>query len=208
MAMAPDELAATLDVSRETLQHLQQYADLLRKWQRAINLVAGQTLDDLWRRHFLDSGQLKFFLPPGIRSIADIGSGAGFPGLVLAILGVPEVHLIESDSRKCLFLAEAAREVGLEPGRNPVIHNVRAERLTNLRVDAVTSRACARLDVLLGYSLPLVRAGGACLLLKGAKVEEELTDAAKSWHMEVERFASLSDPSGTILRISKLAPAG
>jgi len=206
MVMAPEEFAATLNVSRETLQRLQRYADLLRKWQKALNLVANRSLDDLWRRHFLDSGQLLAHLPPTISGIADIGSGAGFPGLVLAIMGSTQVHLIESDSRKCLFLAEAARAAGLEPGRNPIIHNSRVETLTDLRVGVATSRACANLTTLLGYCLPLLAPGGICLLLKGAKVEEELTDAAKSWHMDVQRFASLSDPSGTILRISKLAP--
>lgn len=206
--MGPEEFAATLNVSRETLQRLERYADLLRKWQKAINLVANQSLDDLWRRHFLDSGQLVAHLTPGARGAADIGSGAGFPGLVLAIMGMPQVHLIESDSRKCLFLAEAARAAGLEPGRNPKIHNARVETLTDLRVDVAVSRACAGLPTLLGYCLPLLAPDGICLLLKGAKVGEELTDAAKSWHMDVKRFASLSDSSGTILRISKLAPRG
>lgn len=206
--MTPNELAATLNVSRETLQRLERYADLLRKWQMRINLVAHQSLDDLWRRHILDSGQLKSLLPSDARNIADVGSGGGFPGLVLAILGVPGVHLIESDSRKCVFLAEAARAAGLEPGRNPIIHNTRVEALAGLKVDAVTSRACARLTGLLGYCHPLMAGGGVCLLLKGAKVDEELTEAVKSWHMDIERFASLSDPSGTVLRISRLAPSG
>lgn len=208
MVMAPEEFAAMLNVSRETLQRLERYGDLLRKWQRAINLVADHSLDDVWRRHFLDSGQLVSHLPPIARGIADIGSGAGFPGLVLSIMGLPQVHLIESDGRKCLFLAEASRAAGLEPGQNPIIHNARVETLTDLRVDVVTSRACAGLPKLLGLSLPLLAPDGVCLLLKGAKVGEELTEARKSWHMDVKRFASMSDPSGTILLIRRLAPRG
>jgi 16S rRNA (guanine527-N7)-methyltransferase len=203
--MTRDEFAAVADVSRETSERLQRYADLLGKWQRRINLVSAATLGDLWRRHMLDSAQLLKLLPPETSSLADIGSGAGFPGLVLAILGVRQVHLIESDARKCTFLAEAARAAGLDAGRGPVIHQTRAEEIEALRVDVVTARACAPLPKLLGYAAPMLRAESVCLFLKGSGIEEELTEAEKQWRMEVERFPSFSDPSGTILRINQVA---
>lgn len=204
-SMTREEFAARADVSRETSERLQRYADLLVKWQRRINLVSAETLDDLWRRHVLDSAQLLNLLPPATSSLADIGSGAGFPGLVLAILGVRQVHLIESDARKGAFLAEAARAAGLDVGRDPVIHRTRVEAIEGLRVDVVTARACAPLPRLLGYAVPMLRPESTCLFLKGARVEEELTEAEKTWRMEVERFPSLSDPSGTILRLNKVA---
>ncbi|MGE0119329.1 MAG: 16S rRNA (guanine(527)-N(7))-methyltransferase RsmG [Dongiaceae bacterium] len=202
--MTPEAFAATVNVSRETLSRFRNYADLLVKWQAKINLVGADSLPDLWRRHMLDSAQLMAFLPPSVSMVADIGSGAGFPGLVLALLGVPQVHLIESDTRKCAFLGEAARALGLVVGRNPVIHRARVENMKDLRVGAVIARACAPLSKLIGYSEPL---GPVCLFLKGAHVAEELTEAKKTWRMRIERFPSLSDPSGTILRISQVARA-
>jgi 16S rRNA (guanine527-N7)-methyltransferase len=199
--MTQEEFAAIADVSRETSERLQRFADLLAKWQRKINLVSAESLGDVWRRHMLDSAQLLKLLPPWTISLADIGSGAGFPGLALAILGVPDVHLIESDERKCAFLAEAARAAGC----NPTIHRKRAEEISGLQVDVVTARGCAPLPKLLGYAEPLLGAKSICLFLKGGRVEEELTEAAKTWRMVTERFPSLSDPSGTILRISQVA---
>lgn len=199
--MTQEEFAATADVSRETSERLRRFADLLVKWQRKINLVSADSLDDLWRRHMLDSAQIVRLLPASISSAADIGSGAGFPGLVLAVLGVPGVHLIEADERKCAFLAEAARVAGC----SPTIHRKRVEEIDRLRVDVVTARACAPLPKLLGYAEPLLGANSVCLFLKGGRVAEELTEAEKTWSMVIERFPSLSDPSGTILRITQVA---
>ena len=152
----------------------------------------------------LDSAQLAPLLPPGTQAIVDLGSGAGFPGLVLAILGIPEVHLVESDSRKCVFLAEAARATGA----NPVIHNQRIESVSGLSVGVVTARACAPLDKLMSYAQKFLWQDGKALFLKGATVEEELTAARKLWQMEVERFPSASDPTGCILRIGQVRRAG
>ena len=206
--LTPEAFAAGFDVSRETLERLRRYAETLVKWQKSINLAAPDSLNDLWRRHILDSAQLKPLLPPLTSSLADMGSGAGFPGLVLAILGVPNVHLIESDARKCVFLAEAARAAGLKAGENPIIHRARLEKVTDLAVDVVTARACAPLAKLLAYAEPFLHGDSTCLFLKGAAVDEELTEAEKTWRMSVERFPSLSDPSGTILRMRQVARAG
>jgi 16S rRNA (guanine527-N7)-methyltransferase len=208
MPLTPEAFAAACDVSRETLERLGRYADMLIKWQKSINLVSPDSLKDLWRRHMLDSAQLQAFLPPQIQGLVDMGSGAGFPGLVLAILGVSNVHLIESDARKCVFLAEAARAAGLEVGSNPIVHRSRLEDVVDLRVDVVTARACAPLRDLLAYAEPFLHSDSICLFLKGGRVDEELTEAAKTWSMRVERFPSLSDPSGTILRMKQVARAG
>jgi 16S rRNA (guanine527-N7)-methyltransferase len=124
--------------------------------------------------------------------------------LVLAVLGVAGVHLVESDQRKCVFLAEAARVAGV----NPVIYNQRIESVTRLSVGVVTARACAPLEKLLSYAQKFLWQDGKALFLKGATVEEELTAARKSWHMEVERFPSVSDPTGCILRIGQVRRAG
>src|SRR4030095_4635330 len=113
MPLTPEDFATACDVSRETLQRLRRYAETLIKWQKSINLVASGSLDDLWRRHMLDSAQLLTYLPPQVGGVVDMGTGAGFPGLVLAILGVSTVHLVESDARKCIFLNEAGPAGGL-----------------------------------------------------------------------------------------------
>jgi len=142
-ASAPD--AALSRVSRETRERLNTYAELLRKWQRSINLVGPKTLDDLWNRHFVDSAQLLPLIPPTARVLVDFGSGAGFPGLVLAILGMAEVHLIESDQRKATFLREVARATG-----TPVtVHAKRIEQVTPFPADIVSARALAPLGDLL-----------------------------------------------------------
>ncbi|HVR65523.1 MAG TPA: 16S rRNA (guanine(527)-N(7))-methyltransferase RsmG [Verrucomicrobiae bacterium] len=203
MEYGPEDFAAATGVSRETIARLSAYAALLVKWQARINLVSASTLGELWRRHLLDSAQLLPLLPEGTASLIDLGSGAGFPGLVLAILGIPEVHLIESDQRKCVFLAEAARAAGVKP----FIHNKRIEQLEGLSASVVTARACAPLDLLLTYAQRFLWHDGKALFLKGAAAEEELAAARKNWQMEVERFPSASDPTGCILRIGQVQRA-
>lgn len=192
------EFSAATNVSRETLARLETYADLLRKWQAAINLVGPATLPDLWRRHMLDSWQLLDLLPPGCRTLVDLGSGAGFPGLVLAILGVPAVHLIESDTRKCAFMAEVARATGV----TVQLHRTRIEAAPPVAADAVTARALAPLDRLLDWATRFRTAGTTLLFLKGQDVERELTEATISWKLDLERIASRSDPRGCVLRIT------
>jgi 16S rRNA (guanine527-N7)-methyltransferase len=191
-------------VSRETLDRLRAYAGLLVKWNRAVNLVGRGTVGDLWRRHMLDSAQLAELLPPAPadrpRRVVDLGSGAGFPGLVLAILGAGELHLVEADARKAAFLREAARATATDVR----FHVKRAETLPALEADVVTARAFAPLADLLGYAAPLIGPGGIGLFPKGRGVEGELTVARKAWNMTVERISSRTDTAATILKVEAL----
>lgn len=201
----PEGFAEAAGVSRETSVRLERYLALLIKWQKTINLVAQSSLDDPWRRHFLDSAQLAPHIgDAGI--VVDLGSGAGFPGLVLAIVAPRlAVHLIESDARKAAFLIEAVRETGA----SAKVHCLRAESAARAvpPAEIVTARALAPLPTLLQLAVPLLRTNGACLFLKGAGVEAELTQAGKTWKMDGERFPSRSDPTGTILRLRNVARA-
>jgi 16S rRNA (guanine527-N7)-methyltransferase len=204
--MTPDAFQRLAAVSRETLDRLETYAALLRTWQTRINLVGPATLGDAWRRHFLDSAQLLPLLPESTRRLVDLGSGAGFPGLVLAILGVPDVHLIESDQRKIAFL----RTVAAATDTRISLHPRRIEDVPALAADVITARALAPLASLLNYAIPLLRvqdgSTGVCLFLKGQQVDPEVTSASTRWTMNVERFASRSDPTGVVLRLSALSP--
>jgi 16S rRNA (guanine527-N7)-methyltransferase len=187
--------AALSGVSRETLARFEAYAGLLREWSAHINLVGATTLDDLWRRHFLDSAQLLQYVPAATRSLIDLGSGAGFPGLVLAISGVAGVELIEADARKCAFLREAARITAA-----PVtIRTARIAALPPHVVDVVTARGCAPLDRLLVLAQRFIGPDTVCLFPKGERVEHELAAANQAWTMDVTRHASRSDPRGVIL---------
>jgi 16S rRNA (guanine527-N7)-methyltransferase len=193
-------------VSRETLAALETYAGLLRKWQKAINLVSKATLDDLWHRHFLDSAQLMPLLPEGDGQMVDLGSGAGFPGLVLALLTGRPTHLIESDQRKAAFLGEVARATGCA-GRVQ-IHAARVEALKPWAAPIITARALADLSQLLEWAAPFVTADTTCIFPKGGKAEDELTAALRVWKMNVERRRSVTDPTGLILRLSHLERRG
>lgn len=198
------DFARDVDVSRETLDALTLYADQLAKWQKAKNLVANSTLEDRWRRHFLDSAQLYPLIhkyhPMGNLSVLDIGSGAGFPGLVLSIMGIGSVELIESNGRKCVFMNQVARATGA-PAK---AINERIEALHVRSVDIICSRACAKVDQLLAWSEPFLSDSTEMWLLKGEGAEEELTQASASWNMTTERFSSLTSSTGTILRLSRI----
>jgi 16S rRNA (guanine527-N7)-methyltransferase len=192
------------NVSRETLAKLEAYVALLKAWNRRINLVGANTLGDPWRRHILDSAQILPHAPDQARVLVDLGSGAGLPGLILAILGVPEMHLVESDQKKAVFLREALRVTGAAA----TVHAVRAERL-HLAADVVTARAVAPLPELLALAEPLLGPRSTCLFLKGRTVREELTLAEKSWKMRPRLLPSTSDPGGTLLileAISRIPP--
>lgn len=203
-AVAASDLAKAFNVSRETLVALTKYAELLTRWQKAKNLVANSTLPDLWRRHFFDSMQLFPLLGRSeYRQILDIGSGAGFPGLVLAIAGAGHVHLVESNGRKGAFLREVIRTTGAPA----TVHTARIETLDPFDVDFVTSRACAKTAQLLDWSKPFLKTGSEALLLKGKTVDEELTDAARLWTMQVTKTASLTDRDGWVLHLTDISAA-
>jgi 16S rRNA (guanine527-N7)-methyltransferase len=205
---APDDKAAALaltPVSRETEMRLDALVDRLRAWQGRMNLVAPSTLPHLWTRHVADSLQL-LPLAPEARTWVDLGSGAGFPGLVIAcaLADRPglQVHLVESNSRKAAFLREAARAASV-PAE---IHAERIENFTGAwpgTPDVVTARALAPLSRLLGYAAPLLERGALALFLKGQDVGAELTEAAKSWKFEHRIVPSVTDSRGRIVVVRK-----
>jgi len=192
---------AATDVSRETLVQLQRYVDVLQRWAPRVNLIGPSTLDDIWRRHILDSAQLWPHLPDNSKTLVDFGSGAGFPGMVLAIMGVPDVHLVESNQRKCVFLREVARAAGV----NVTVHASRIEALTPFPVDVVTARALASLPILLEYAEPFLKSNTICLFPKGQRVNEELTETQKRWNITHDVFSSLTDPTGGIVRLEAIS---
>jgi 16S rRNA (guanine527-N7)-methyltransferase len=197
----PQGFAALSGVSRETLARLEAYAELLVRWSVRINLVGVNTLDDLWRRHFLDSAQLLAHVPEGTQSLIDLGSGAGFPGLVLAISGVPGVELIEADARKCTFLREVARLAAA-----PVtIRNARIETVPAHVVDVVTGRGCAPLDRLLGLAQPFIGPDTLCLFPKGERANQELTAAQQAWTMDATFHDNCTDRRGVILCLRRVS---
>jgi 16S rRNA (guanine527-N7)-methyltransferase len=199
--LGPQGFAEIVPVSRETLARLEAYAALLVRWSARINLVGRNTLVDLWRRHILDSAQLWPFFPANAESVIDLGSGAGFPGLVLGILGAPAVELVEADSRKAAFLREAARITEADVTIRPC----RIQAVPPYPVDVVTARACAPLDRLLGLAEPFLATKTECLFLKGERVEDELTLARKHWTMKSTLCQSVSDPRGVVLRLQQVA---
>jgi 16S rRNA (guanine527-N7)-methyltransferase len=200
--MTPEGFQKICRVSDEDLDRLKAYVALLNRWQGTTNLVSNDSLADVWRRHVLDSAQLLPLIEAEPETIADIGSGAGFPGMVLAIVGAAkEVHLIESNERKCGFL----REVNRATEAGAIIHNNRVEKLQSLSADLVVSRAVASLEKLLQYANPLLKKGGQCLFLKGKKWSEELTQAQKKWIINESTVQSLSDPSGMILKLKEIS---
>lgn len=190
-------------VSRETVARLSRYAEMVGQWQRQINLVAPATISELWSRHILDSVQL-FALKPSALRWVDIGSGGGFPGLVIAIFlaesagGV--IDLVESNNKKAAFLRHVAGELCL-PAR---IHADRAESVLE-RVktpEIVTARALASLEVLLTMTNLLLKSGAVGLFPKGRGYEQELTAARKSWHFSCEAHPSVTDADARILEIT------
>jgi len=186
-----------LQVSRETQEVLHHFASLLLRWNRTINLISRSDEQHVWTRHIDDSLQLIPLMKPLPSRAIDLGTGAGFPGLVLALATGVHFDLIEADQRKCAFLREAARVTGA-----PVqIHPVRIETATLPPAPLVCARALAPIPRLLEMAAPLLTAGGQCLFLKGANAGAELTHAGAEWQMQVDRIGSRTDPRAFILRI-------
>ena len=198
--LTPEQFQAESGVSRETLDRLTAYLDLLAQWQRRIDLVAPSTMRDPWRRHVLDSAQLAPLIPPGSR-VADLGSGAGFPGLVLAIATGLETHLVESDQRKAEFLRAVSRETAA-----PVtVHAKRIEQVPPFPADVVTARALAALPVLLGHAARFAGPYTVALFPKGRSAEAELTTLPASPKMTIDLHPSRTDPEAVLIRIEGFA---
>lgn len=183
---------------------LKKYVELLVKWQKQINLVSNASLADVWNRHVLDSLQIYPLIPETARSVVDLGSGSGFPGLIVALLsktyGGPEVHLIEADSRKCVFL----NEVNSQTGAGAIIHARRVESITDLKADVVTARALAPLRKLLKLATRFENGETTYVFLKGEKAQDELTEAQKDWTMDVQRTPSRTLATATIFTLKGL----
>jgi 16S rRNA (guanine527-N7)-methyltransferase len=200
----PEDFRRDTGVSRETLDRLRIYAELLLRWNKRINLIGRGSEADLWRRHILDSAQLAALIPPGAKSAADIGAGAGLPGLILSILNIPaQIHLIEPDRRKCAFLREAIRLTQC----TAIVHESRVEEVDLPAQDVVLARACAPLDKLLERAQKLVSIHTICIFPKGAQAEQELTAARGHWNMRVRQVPSRTAKSGRILVLTEVARA-
>jgi 16S rRNA (guanine527-N7)-methyltransferase len=189
-------------------QKLNEYKNLLVKWQKKINLISSSTLEDIEKRHFADSAQLYSFIPENAGVLVDLGSGAGFPGMVLALLDQTnpdkqnkmDIHLIESDLRKAAFLQEVARICQVQVH----IHRQRIEQIKDLKADVITSRALAPLSVLMTYSIPFLKKESVCLFLKGEKSAKEIQEAEKKYRMNMKEIPSSVYENGVILKISEI----
>ena len=195
---------ARLGVSRESIARLEVLVSVLESWQRRINLVAPSTVADVWTRHILDSAQLLPLMPQGVEAIADLGSGGGFPSLVLAAIQPAKVHLYESNAKKVAFLGEALRQMKVAG----VVHRqwleLRKAPRNMPKVQLVTARAFAPLIELLAYAEPFIAQGATGLFHKGQDVDAELTQAAKSWKITAQKHSSLTDSKAVILDVKEI----
>jgi 16S rRNA (guanine527-N7)-methyltransferase len=191
-------------LSPPVLAALTAYENLLRRWNGTINLIGAADLPLLWPRHIEDSLQLGSIAGPLPARAIDLGSGAGFPGLIMAIAFGIEVELIEQDQRKAAFLREAV----MVTGANAHVHAAKIERAKVSPAALVVCRALATLPVLLRFAKPLLAEDGVCLFMKSSAADAEIADAQRHWSMRVERLPSATDPNGVILRVSELRPIG
>jgi len=194
---------AACPVSRETEARLDRYDVLLREWNQSLSLVSESTLDVMWTRHFLDSAQLARLVPDPARPVVDIGTGAGFPGVILAIMGLPHIHLIEHNMRKVAFLRTVIAALGLDV----TLHAMKVESVKPFPAGAVTARAFKPLVELIGVGRKFLAEDGVAIFPKGRRAAEELAAAEARWRMNVERFPSLTDSESTIFRLSRIEEA-
>lgn len=204
-SVARGEAPDWLDVSRETLVKLDALLTLVEKWNPAINLVAKGSLAEGWHRHVLDSAQLQALIPVDARVAADFGSGAGFPGLVLAILSqerLPQLRmtLVESDRRKAAFLVQAIRQLDLDA----TVLTERAELLAPICADVLSARALAPLSALCGLAARHLAATGTAIFPKGAQADRELAEAAVLWRFEAHVLQSQTDPEGRLMILKSI----
>lgn len=200
--------APGLDVSRETEERLTRFAALVAQWTPHINLIAASTVPDIMSRHIADSAQLAALAPPGWTHWADLGSGGGFPGIVIAILAAEtaptaRITLVESDQRKATFLRTAIRTLAL----TATVHAARAETLAPLGADILSARALAPLTQLLPLALRHLAPGGIALFPKGRRATEEIAAARAAWRFTLTQHPSLTDPEAQILQLQDIAHA-
>lgn len=207
----PSDFQDAFNVPRETVEKLELYTSLLMRWQKVVNLVSPATLNDVWHRHFADSAQLAGLVSTP-KSWVDLGSGAGFPGLVIAILITNHencvVHLIESNGRKCAFLAEVSRQTGV-----PIqVHEGRIENIAKSgaigAVDVVSSRALAPLGRLLGLAKGFFDSGTSGLFLKGREASQEVDEAKAQWRFDHRTVPSRTNADGCIVEVRNLTSQG
>ncbi len=194
-------ISRLVDDSDAVIEKLSVYEREIRKWNPKINLVSPKTLDQLWERHFVDSLQLAQYVPRGTIRALDVGSGGGFPALVLAA-ALPETQwtLVESDQRKGVFLRTAARAMDV----NVDVKTTRIENLPEDKFDLISARALADLNQFLEWTAPFAQQDAVFLFPKGKSWESELTQAQQNWQMEVESFSSQTDTEARILRLSQV----
>ena len=202
-----DKFCSHVFVSRETYEKLCVFHKTLIKWQNTINLISKSTVKSIWERHFLDSAQLYTFVKGVEGHIIDFGSGAGFPGMVLAIMGKQDIHLVESDHKKCVFL----KEIAMLTETDITIHNCRIEDLSFINVDLITCRALASLSKLIDYvEIFLNKSIGEkqelpkLLFLKGKSYYSEIIELSKNKKISFEEYPSMTDKNGKILYINKV----
>lgn len=201
-----EKINLTYDVSRETMDLLKSYQNSLQEWQQRFNLVSDASLADSWNRHFLDSMQLFKFIPNDAKLMYDFGSGAGFPGMVLAVMAKEKtpylkIKLVESIAKKTLYL----NHVRQLTGANVEIINDRIENLPAETADIITSRAMTALDKLLGYAYKFCGSNTRCIFPKGKKHQEEISEARKHWRFDCEIVPSDLSDEGVILIITNLS---
>ena len=203
IALDRDRVIRQIQLSGQVVEKLDRYVELLETEQTKMNLVGASTLPAVWTRHILDSAQLFCLLDPSDKIVLDLGSGAGFPALVLACMDekrLYDFHLVESDGKKCAFLQKVIESCGL----NAKVHNERIEQMDKFAADVITARALAPLDKLIKYAFPFMTSATRCLFMKGAKAEEELTNALRKYRFRFEKKQSLSSPEGKILLLSEV----
>lgn len=204
MADIRSETWERLGVSRESVARLEILVSVTQSWQRRINLIAPSTVPEIWTRHILDSAQLLPLIHKNISAIADLGSGGGFPALVMAAIQPAPVHMFESNAKKLAFLAEALRQMGVKG----FLHTERLEQRRAPKdmpkIQLVTARAFAPMLELLGYAEPFFAAGATGLFHKGQDIEAEMTTAAKSWTITALKHSSLTDSQAVILEVKEI----
>lgn len=195
-----DEIKKFCQINQSQINKIEDFVLLLLKENDNFNLVGKSTLPDLWQRHILDSAQVLRFIDDKNKKIADIGTGAGFPGMIISLLGCKEIHLVEKAFRKCEFLRKAKL---LSPNR-VFVHQAKLEELEGQKFDIITSRALASLDKLLEYSQTFLKADGYGLFLKGKNLEAELEEAKKLFDFSYELFPSLTSSESNIIKVWNL----